>query len=165
MGHKAGRGLARRTVSHAQEHWVTRSDNPVSVSAQANGGEMSVAQLNSRIAAFAVTAAPPAAAAAGVLARAWSGPLPPPSAGRTRPRPRLPQEAAGLGSGSGRGVPSLGGRSASGPLPSYVARGGVEMLDPCAHANAGMQPAIRLTAAHELAMRGITVKAMPCNGL
>ena len=125
---------------------------------------MSVAQLNSRIAAFAVSAAPPAAAAAGALARARSGPLPPPSAGRTRPRPRLPRDAAGLGSGSRPGATSLGGRSASGPLPSYVAGGGVEVLDPCAHGSAGRQPAIRLTAAHELAMRGITVKAMPCNG-
>ena len=126
---------------------------------------MSVAQLNSRIAAFAVSTAPPGASAAGALARARSGPLPPPSAGRTRPRPRLPPDAAGLGLGSGRGVTSLGGRSASGPLPSYVAGTWVEALDSCEQESAGRRPAIRLTAAHELAMRGITVKAMPCNGL
>ena len=130
---------------------------------------MSVAQLNSRIAAFGVSAAPPATRAAGALARVRSGPLPPPSAGRARPRARTPREAAGSGSGSGAGsglgFTSLGGRSASGPLTADVAGGGAEAMDSCAHsALAGMQPAIRLTAARELAMRGITVKAMPCYG-
>ena len=126
---------------------------------QANGTEMSVAQLNSRIAAFAVSSTPQAGAGAG-LARARSGPLPAPLAVLTRARARSP---------------TLGGRSSSGPLPPglRVAAGGVKVEDgpdarvavspnpnPTPQAAAGARPAIRLTAAQELAMRGITIRPL-----
>lgn len=124
---------------------------------QANGTEMSVAQLNSRIAAFAVSSSPQAGAG---LARAQSGPLPAPLAVRTRAQARSP---------------TLGGRSSSGPLPPAlrVAAGGMKVEggpdasvavsfnpNPTPQATAGARPAIRLTAAQELAMRGITIKPL-----